>query len=275
MKGLSVDDDVLSVLPHAYEPETSSFVVTLRRHAPDALPALLQGGGLPPHIREQTVDGTTVLALISRDGVVVAGDRRATSGHLISRDDMRKVFPADGMSAIAISGTAGPAMELAKVFATELEHYEKVEGEPLSLEGKSTKLAGMVRAHLPLAMQGLVIVPLFAGVEPRTGVPRIFEYDPVGGRYVATDLAAVGSGSLTARATLRRLVDPQADTSGAVRTAMEALYDAAEQDSATGGPDLIRRIYPNVVVIDADGYRELSDDEVIGHVEAVIDRRRR
>jgi proteasome beta subunit len=188
---------------------------------------------------------------------------------------MRKVFPADDGSAIAISGTAGPAMELAKLFATELEHYEKVEGEPLSLEGKSTKLAGLVRAHLPLAMQGLVVVPLFAGVDPRTGTPRIFEYDPVGGRYVATAQAATGSGSLAARATLKRLVDPQADVDTAVRTALEALADAAEEDSATGGPDLIRRVFPIVAVIDRDGYRELEDDTIAVHVEAIVAQRRR
>jgi proteasome beta subunit len=161
------------------------------------------------------------------------------------------------------------------VFATELEHYEKVEGEPLSLEGRSNKLAGMVRAHLPMAMQGLVVVPLFAGVDRRTGDRRIFEYDPVGGRYRATECAATGSGSLAARATLKRLTDPEGELEDAIRTAVEALFDAAEEDSATGGPDLIRNIYPIVAVIDQDGYRELETDEVSAHVEAVIEARRR
>jgi len=166
-------------------------------------------------------------------------------------------------------------MELARIFATELEHYEKVEGEPLSLEGRSNKLAGMVRANLPMAMQGLVVVPLFAGIDRRTGERRIFEYDPVGGRYRATESAATGSGALAARATLKRLTDPEADLDAAVRTAVEALFDAAEEDSATGGPDLIRKVYPIVAVIDAEGYRELSDDDVAAHVEGVIDARRR
>jgi proteasome beta subunit len=269
------DLDVHGWLPQPFEPQHSSFAATLRRGAPDALPAILSGTPLPAELREQLVHGTTVLAVTSADGVVVAGDRRATAGNLISRGDMRKVFPADDTSAIAISGTAGPAMELAKLFATELEHYEKVEGEPLSLEGKSTKLAGLVRAHLPLAMQGLVVVPLFAGVDPRTGVPRIFEYDPVGGRYVATNHAATGSGSLAARATLKRLVDPDGDLDAAARTAVEALYDAAEEDSATGGPDLIRRIFPIVAVIDGDGYQELDDDAVAELIEGVIEARRR
>ncbi|MEX2486577.1 MAG: proteasome subunit beta [Nitriliruptoraceae bacterium] len=267
--------DLPTVLPHAFEAAHSSFAAVLRQHAPDALPAELGNATMPSELKDQLVDGTTVLAVIARDGVVVAGDRRATSGHLISRGDMRKVFPADDRSAIAISGAAGPAMELAKVFATELEHYEKVEGEPLSLEGKSNKLAAMVRAHLPLAMQGFVVVPLFAGVDPRTGTPRIFEYDPVGGRYVATDQAATGSGALAARSTLKRRADATAEIDTAVRTAIEALYDAAEEDSATGGPDLIRKIYPIVAVIDGDGYRELDDETVGAHVQAVIDDRGR
>jgi proteasome beta subunit len=264
----------LGGLPQPFDARGSSFFEVLRRDAPDAVPPILTGGSSAAFDRT-VVEGTTVLAIVAAGGVVVAGDRRATAGNLISRGDMRKVFPADETSAIAISGVAGPAMELAKIFATELEHYEKVEGEPLSLEGKSTKLAGMVRAHLPLAMQGLVVVPLFAGIDPRTGVPRIFEYDPTGGRYVATDHAASGSGSLAARSTLKRLVDPTAAPSDAVTTAVEALFDAAEEDSATGGPDLIRRIYPIVAVIDADGYRELSEDEVAAEVEAIVARRQR
>ncbi len=261
-------------LPRLFDAGSSSFVAALRQQAPDAVPPILNGP-LPPELRSQLVDGTTVLAVVARDGVVIAGDRRATAGHVISRGDMRKVFPADDSSAIAISGAAGPAMELARVFATELEHYEKVEGEPLSLEGRSNKLAGLVRAHLPLAMQGLVVVPLFAGVDQRTGDRGIFEYDPVGGRYRATDCAATGSGALSARTTLKRLADPDAEIGTAIRTAVEALFNAAEEDSATGGPDLIRRIYPIVAVIDQDGYRELDDEEVAGHVEAVIDTLRR
>ncbi len=266
--------DLPSALPTPFEGQRASFAALLQTLAPAAGSAVAAGAALPEELRSQLVDGTTVLAVVAADGVVVAGDRRATAGNLISRGDMRKVFPADDRSAIAISGTAGPAMELAKLFATELEHYEKVEGEPLSLEGKSTKLAGLVRAHLPMAMQGLVVVPLFAGVDPRTGTPRIFEYDPVGGRYVATAQAATGSGSLAARATLKRLVDPDSDLDAAVRTALEALVDAAEEDSATGGPDLIRRIFPIVAIIDADGYRELAEEEVATHVEAILTERR-
>ena len=213
------------LVPGAFDAHGTSFFEVLRRTAPDEVPALLRGGDLPHELREQLVDGTTVLALRYDGGVVVAGDRRATAGHIISKKDMRKVFPADTWSAIAISGAAGPAMEMARVFATELEHYEKVEGEPLSLEGKSNKLAHMLRANLGLAMQGIVVVPLFAGVEPRTGEGLIFEYDPIGGRYRATDYASTGSGSMacsahpsaSARAVSSRKVSvtPGASTAGA------------------------------------------------------------
>ena len=266
-------DELLAGLPSPFDARGTSFFEALRRQAPDAVPPVLNGE-VHEHLRERLVDGTTVLAVVAAGGVVIAGDRRATAGNLISRGDMRKIFPADEWSAVGISGTAGPAIELARVFSTELEHYEKVEGEPLSLEGKSNKLAGLVRAHLPLAMQGLIVVPLFAGVDPRSGEGRIFEYDPTGGRYRATAHAATGSGSLAARATLKRLVDPTADLGTAAATAIEALFDAAEEDSATGGPDLIRRIYPIVAEIDADGYRELSDEQVATYVEATVEDRR-
>ena len=260
-------------MPGSFDAAGSSFFEVLRRNAPDAVPDLLRGSTMPGHLSDQLIDGTTVLSVTFEGGVVIAGDRRATAGHLISKKDMRKVFPADAFSAVAISGAAGPAMELAKVFATELEHYEKVEGEPLSLEGKSNKLAHMVRANLPLAMQGLIVVPLFAGVEARTPEGRIFEYDPVGGRYRAADYAAAGSGSLSARGTLKRAHDPGVDEEGAVHVVIEALFDAAEEDSATGGPDLVRRIYPIVAVIDADGYRELDQDTVAEHVDRIVETR--
>ncbi len=260
-------------LPGAFDAAGSSFFEVLRRAAPDAVPELLRGATMPPALHDQLVDGTTVLSVTYTSGVIMAGDRRATAGNIISKKDMRKVFPADRHSAVAISGAAGPAMELAKVFATELEHYEKVEGELLSLEGKSNKLAHMVRANLPLAMQGLVVVPLFAGVEVKSGEGRIFEYDPVGGRYRATDYASAGSGSMVARSTLKRGHDHQADEETAVHLCIEALFEAAEEDSATGGPDLVRRVYPIVAVIDADGYRELDDDTVAAHVQQIVEER--
>jgi proteasome beta subunit len=250
----------------------SSFSALLRRDAPDAYAAFvaeLREGHMVDH-----VEGTTVLALTYDGGVVMAGDRRATSGNVISKRDMRKVFEADAWSAVAISGAAGPAMELAKVFATELEHYEKVEGSPLSLEGKANKLAQMVRANLPMAMQGLVVVPLFAGYDPRSELSRIYEFDAAGGRYEERRFATTGSGGRDARGSLKARYRADLARDDAVSIAIEALWDAADEDAATGGPDIVRGIYPLVAVIDADGYRELDDDDVAGRVEVTIAARR-
>jgi proteasome beta subunit len=260
------------LVPRAFEAGGGSFASLLARVSGVGTGSILAD---VPGLRGHITEGTTVLAVVGRGGVVVAGDRRATAGNLIARSDMRKVFPADSHSAIAVSGAAGPAMELAKLFATELEHYEKVEGERLSLEGKSTKLAGLVLANLPMAMQGLVVVPLLAGYDPRTSEGRIFEYDPVGGRYVATFQAVVGSGSQAARGALKRLADPDASLEEAAATCVTALLDAAEEDSATGGPDPWRGIFPIVAVIVDAGYREMDTDEVAAIVERLVAERRR
>ncbi|MBA2529643.1 MAG: proteasome subunit beta [Euzebyales bacterium] len=246
-----------------------SFSALLRRHAPHVHAAAFgqpaAGGQVVDH-----VEGTTIVALTYDDGVIITGDRRATAGNVIAKRDMRKVFEADSWSAVGISGAAGPAMELAKIFATELEHYEKVEGGPLSLEGKANKLAQMVRANLPMAMQGLVVVPLFAGYDPRTRNARIYEFDPSGGRYEERRFATSGSGGRDARGSLKARYREDLDVDAAVGVAIEALWDAADEDSATGGPDLVRGIYPLLAVIDAEGYRELDDATVARRVQAVI-----
>jgi proteasome beta subunit len=252
----------LSVLASGTLNHTSSFFDVLHTHAPHALAFLSHAGTHGESLAALSVEGTTVLALVFADGVVIAGDRRATSGHLIARSDMRKVFPADAYSAVAISGAAGPATDLAKLFATELEHYEKVEGHTLSLDGRATKLASMVRANLPLMLQGLVVVPLFAGFDPHLNTARIYEYDPIGGKYLATTYAATGSGSLIAKGTLKRVHRAQVTEREAVATALDALVDAAETDSATSGPDQLRNIFPLIAVIDKDGYREYLDADV-------------
>lgn len=246
-----------------------SFSAFLRQHDPDVLARAFQGPA-PDH-----VEGTTVLAVTYAGGVVMAGDRRATSGNVISKRDMRKVFPADEWSAVGISGAAGPAMELAKIFATELEHYEKVEGFPLSLEGKANKLAQMVRSNLPMAMQGLVVVPLFGGYDLRERDARIYEFDAAGGRYEERRFATAGSGGRDARGSLKARYREGLDRERAIDITIEALWDAADEDAATGGPDVVRGIYPLVALIDAEGYRELDDEDVAARVEAIIADRRR
>jgi proteasome beta subunit len=203
-------------------------------------------------------------------GVVMAGDRRATMGNVIAQRDIEKVFPADEYSCVGIAGSAGVAVEMVRLFQTELEHYEKIEGTTLSMDGKANRLAGLIRSNLGMAMQGLAVVPLFAGYDLASGGGRIFSYDVVGGRYEETAFHSVGSGSMFARGSLKKLYRDDLSAEGAVTATIQALYDAADDDSATGGPDLTRRIFPVVAVITSDGYRRLPDDEVARIADQVI-----
>ncbi len=235
----------------------------------ESFSALLRSRGAEP--RWEVSDGiekidppeaTTVLALRYFGGVVVIGDRRATAGNLIAHRRVQKVFPADSFAAVAISGVAGIAVELIRLFQTELEHYEKIEGRRLSLEGKANHLASMVRRQLPMAFQGLVVIPLFAGYDVETDVGRLYSFDVVGGRYDETDYTATGSGGRDARLYLRTVYRDNFNEDEALEAAVAALVAAAEEDTATGGPDLKRSIYPNVIVVDENGYREIEQDRV-------------
>ncbi|HEX4685194.1 MAG TPA: proteasome subunit beta [Nocardioides sp.] len=249
-------------------PGTSSFADFLASQSPDLLPsrrAVPQGhaGDLAPH-------GTTIVAATFPGGVVMAGDRRATMGNIIAQRDIEKVFPADEYSCVGIAGTAGLAVEMVRLFQTELEHYEKIEGMTLSLDGKANRLAGLIRSNLGMAMQGLAIVPLFAGFDLASGQGRIFSYDVTGGRYEETAFHSVGSGSLFARGALKKLYRDSLSESDCVTALVQALYDAADDDSATGGPDLTRRIFPVVQVITAEGGRRVPDADVAQIADAVI-----
>jgi proteasome beta subunit len=218
----------------------------------------------------QVPHATTIVALATADGVVMAGDRRATMGNIIAQRDIEKVFPADEHSVVGIAGAAGVAVELVRLFQVELEHYEKIEGLPLSLDGKANRLATLLRGNLGMAMQGLAVVPLFAGFDLDRQRGRIFSYDVTGGRYEERDHHAVGSGSVFARGSLKKLYRGGMTTSDAVMASVEALYDAADDDSATGGPDLTRRIFPVIAVAEVDGVRMLADAEVGQVVEQVV-----
>jgi proteasome beta subunit len=245
------------------------LVDLLRAARPEAVPASAAGAGqLPP-----APHGTTVLGLKFQGGVVMAGDRRATSGNLIADAKIRKVFPADELSVIAIAGAAGQAVEIVKIFQLELEHYEKITGDRLSLEGKANRLAQMIRGNLPAAMQGLVVVPLFGGYDERRREGRIFYYDATGGRWEEDDYQTTGSGGLPARNSLKKRWRPDLTRDEAVRVAVEALIDAAEDDAATGGPDTARGIFPNVVVVTADGAEDVADDQVAQAVRSVLEER--
>jgi proteasome beta subunit len=250
----------------------SSFTDFLAAAAPDLLPGRrplpqLPVGDLAPH-------GTTIVAVTYDGGVLMGGDRRATMGNLISSRDIEKVYPADSYSVICIAGAAGIAIEMVKLYQVELEHYEKIEGLTLSLDGKANRLAAMIRGNLGAAMQGLAVVPLFAGYDldaaPGTAPGRIFSYDVTGGNYEERGYAAVGSGSLFAKNSLKKTWRQALPADEATRTVVEALYDAADDDSATGGPDMTRRIFPVVAVITPDGYHRMPDDEVAQIVDRVV-----
>jgi proteasome beta subunit len=214
---------------------------------------------------------TTCVAVRYADGVVMAGDRRATSGNRISHRTMEKVVAADQFSGVAIAGAAGPAMEMVKLFQLQLEHYEKVEGTPLSLEGKANTLSMMVRGNLPAAMQGMVVVPIFAGWDLRRKSGRLFTYDVTGGRYEETDYVATGSGSLDAGTVIKLGFDESMNRESVVNLCLRALWEAADADSATGGPDPLRGIYPTVATITSSGYTRLSDDELKVRFESIAE----
>ncbi len=223
-----------------------------------------------PYDAASITHGTTVVAAKFVDGVVIAGDRRATSGHLISHRTMEKVFQADRWSGVAISGAAGPAIEMVKLFQLQLEHYEKVEGHSLSLEGKANQLSQMLRAHLPAAMQGMVVVPIFAGFDRRRGYGRLFAFDVTGGRYEEEDYVASGSGSLHARTVIRLGHRDEITRNECVDLLLKALFTAADEDSATGGPDSMRGIYPIIATIGVEGYTPVPESEVAERFATII-----
>ena len=246
----------------------SSFTELLKIQEPDLLPGSELTGPV------EAPEGTTVLALRYADGVIMAGDRRATEGFQIAHRSIEKVFEADDMSAVGIAGAAGPAVEMVRLFQTELEHYEKVEGDRLTLEGKANKLSQMIRANLPAAMQGLAVVPVFAGFDEGRGEGRIFKYDITGGRYEEDDYHATGSGGKDARSSLKKRFHPDLSRDEAVKVAIEALFDAADEDVGTGGPDLMRGIFPTVVALTAQGTVEIAEDEIRTLFEELISERR-
>jgi proteasome beta subunit len=249
---------------------TSSFTDFLTSYAPELLP---HRRAIPPGARVEAPHATTIVAATFPGGVAIAGDRRATMGNIIAQRDIEKVFAADEYSCVSIAGTAGIGLELQRLFQVELEHYEKIEGTTLSLDGKANRLSTMIRSNLGLAMQGLAVVPLFVGYDTESGEGRIFSYDVTGGRYEETNYHSVGSGSIFARGALKKLHRPGMSVDEVVRVLVQALYDAADDDSATGGPDLTRSIWPVVFTITADGAHRLPDEEVGAVVRSVVEGR--
>jgi proteasome beta subunit len=256
-----------SVLRHATSPGSSSFSDFLAAAAPELLPRSRATGVDVPH-------GTTIVAAVFDGGVVMAGDRRATAGNLIAQRDIEKVFASDDHTLVGIAGTAGLATEIVRLFQVELEHYEKIEGTQLTLHGKANRLATMIRGNLGQAIQGLAVVPLFGGFDVTAANPaeagRIFSFDVAGGLYPEQYYESIGSGSLFAKGSLKKLWHRGLDRDGAVRVAVEALYDAADDDSATGGPDLTRQIFPVVMLATVEGAHRVPDDTLNGVVRAIV-----
>jgi len=215
-----------------------------------------------PAVQGPIPHGTTVLAVKYQDGAVIAGDRMATEGYQVSGRRIEKVYKVDEHSAIAIAGAAGPCIELARLFQTEMEHYEKLEGVELSTDGKANKLSQMIKANLPMAFQGLIVIPLFVGYDLSKGKGRIFKYDITGGRYEELDHYATGSGGKDARNTLKKFYKDRMKEEDVVRLTLEALYDAADEDIGTGGPDLIRGIYPTVKTVTGKGITDVEEDRI-------------
>ncbi len=246
---------------------SSSFTEFLSAAAPELLPrSPAQSAGVP--------HGTTIVAAVFAGGVIMAGDRRATAGNLIAQRDIEKVFAADDYTLVGIAGAAGLAVEIVRLYQVELEHYEKIEGTQLTLEGKANRLATMIRGNLGAAMQGLAVVPLFAGFDLDAPDPqnagRIYSFDVTGGRYPEQYHHGVGSGSLFARGSLKKLWRPGMSRAEAARVVVEALYDAADDDSATGGPDITRAIYPVVIAATAQGSERVDDDELGAIVRDIL-----
>jgi proteasome beta subunit len=259
--------DVHGILRYATSPGSSSFTEFLSAAAPDLLPSRLGDMSAVPH-------GTTIVAAIYSDGVLMAGDRRATAGNLIAQRDIEKVFATDEFSLVGIAGAAGLAVEIVRLYQVELEHYEKIEGTQLTLDGKANRLATMIRGNLGEAMQGLAVLPLFAGFDLDAPDPanagRIYSFDVAGGRYPEQYHASIGSGSLFARGALKKLWRSGMDRAEAVRVVVESLYDAADDDSATGGPDITRRIFPIVMTATASGTERVDDDELDTVVRSIL-----
>jgi proteasome beta subunit len=255
------------ILRYATMPGSSSFTEFLSAASPDLLPSRPADTGALPH-------GTTIVAVTFADGVIMAGDRRATAGNFIAQRDIEKVFAADDYSLVGIAGVAGLAIEIVRLYQVELEHYEKIEGTQLTLDGKANRLATMIRGNLGEAMQGLAVVPLFAGFDldagDRSSAGRIYSFDVTGGRYPEQHYHTVGSGSLFARGALKKLWRQGMSREDAVRVAVEALYDAADDDSATGGPDITRGIYPVVRIATAAGAERVPEEALADVVRAIL-----
>jgi proteasome beta subunit len=257
-------------------PRIASFTDFLASNSPELLP-VARGTALPvaggSDVIKDLPHATTIVAAAYDKGVVMAGDRRATAGNMIVKRDVEKVFRSDEFSAIAMAGVASISLEFIRLFQVELEHYEKMEGRSLSLEGKANRLGTMVRGNIAAAMQGLAWIPLFVGYDEEAGIGRMFSYDVAGGPYEEHRFFSIGSGSVFAKGSLKKLYSDGMSVDDAVLACVQALYDAADEDSATGGPDLTRRLFPVIATVTEGGFSRLSDAESADYAQQVVEGR--
>lgn len=279
MRHFSWDDQTSSF----YDFLTLNYPHLLQAQGPGAAPGAVQGPaaagepirrGETGHWATAVPEGTTVLALRYKDGALMAGDRLATEGFQVSGRRIEKVYKTDEHSVIAISGAAGPCIELARLFQVELEHYEKLEGAELSTEGKANKLSQMVKGNLAMAMQGLIVIPIFTSYDLKKQEGRIFKYDVTGGRYEETEYYATGSGGKDARSTMKKLYKPGMSQQDAIHAVLQALYDAAEEDRATAGPDPIRGIYPTIKAVTRQGIQDVEEQQIKEVYRTILEERR-
>jgi proteasome beta subunit len=255
-------------------PLKSSFADVLMSYAPHLLPGTADSTfSTPGNTKIEFEHGTTIVAVTFADGVVLAGDRRATTGNMISKRDVRKIFRADEYSAAGVAGAWSFAVEMMRLFQVELEHYEKMEGRELSVLGKANRLGTMIKGNLGAAMQGLAVIPLFAGWDENTGTAHIYSYDVAGGPFEEQQYHSIGSGSIFAKSSLKKLYTQGMSAEDAVLTCVQALYDAADDDSATGGPDLARQIFPVAATVTANGFTWVSDEECADYARTVVEQR--
>lgn len=247
----------------------SSFVEFLKSDRPELLPDFSK----LDWTQIQVPHGTTVLALVFKEGALMAGDRLATEGYQVATRDIEKVYTIDETCAMAIAGAAGPAIEMMRIFRVELEMWQKLEGHELTFDGKANRLSFLIRQNMPAAMQGMVVMPLFAGYDHEKGRGRIYKFDVTGGRYDEADYYATGSGGKDARSSLKKTFHDDLDREAAIDAAVEALVDAADEDRGTGGIDLARKIYPTIKLITASGVEDLDNDSTITSYQRVIARR--
>ncbi len=250
----------------------TDFLQILKERHPEQVGDWNRLNGISDNLPNNILEGTTVLALVYNDGVIIAGDRQATEGYQVGERRIQKVYRIDEHSAIAVAGVAGPCIETAKLFQVQVEYYEKIEGTSLSLDGQANYLSTLVRSNLSLAMQGLIVLPIFAGYDKKLKKGRIFKYDALGGRYEEDTYYAIGSGGKDARSTLKKLFQPEMSKEKALKAVTEALWEAADEDIATGGPDLIRNIFPSLTTITEVGVSELADDTVAGLFRELVSR---